>query len=98
MKMKKLQDMMKQAQRMQEQMEEEMRQSRFEASSGGGVVSVVIDGHKRLESVKIDPKAVDPEDLEILQDMIVAAVNEAGRKVDEKMASQLGGLTSGLLG
>ncbi len=98
MKMKKLQDMMKQAQRMQEQMEEEMRQSRFEASSGGGVVSVVIDGHKRLESVKIDPGVVDPEDVEMLQDMIVAAVNEAGRKVDEKMASQLGGLTSGLLG
>lgn len=98
MKMKKLQDMMKQAQRMQEQMEEEMRQSRFEASSGGGVVSVVIDGHKRLESVKIDPQVVDPEDVDILQDLIVAAVNEAGRKVDEKMASQLGGLTGGLLG
>ncbi len=75
-----------------------METQRIEASSGGGVVTVVLDGSKRLQSIRIDPEAVDPEDVEMLQDLIVAAVNEAGRKVDEVLSSQLGGLTGGLLG
>jgi DNA-binding YbaB/EbfC family protein len=97
MKMKKLQNLMQQAQQMQQQMEEEMRALRFEGSSGG-VVSVAMDGGKNLLSVKIDPEAVDPEDVEMLQDLIVAAVHDASAKIDEKLSAQLGGLTSGLLG
>jgi DNA-binding YbaB/EbfC family protein len=98
MKMKKLQSLMKQAQQMQEQLEAEMNQMRFHASSGGGVVEVEMDGKKNLLSVKIDPEAVDPEDVDILQDMIVAAVNEASKQVDDKLASQVGGLAGGLAG
>ena len=97
MKMKKLQEMMKQAQQMQSQMETQMNAMRFEATSGG-VVTVVLDGAKRVQSVKIDPEAVDPEDVEMLQDLIVTAINEAGRKVDEALSAQLGGLAGGLLG
>ncbi len=98
MKMKKLQEMMKQAQRMQEQMEADMRRMRFEATSGGGMVTVVIDGSKIVQSVKIKPEAVDPEDVEILQDMIVAAFNDASRQVDGAMSERLGGMAGGLLG
>ena len=61
-------------------------------------MTVVLDGSKRLQSIRIDPEAVDPEDVEMLQDLIMAAINEAGRKVDEVLSSQLGGLTGGLLG
>lgn len=98
MKMKKLQNMMKQAQAMQQQMEEEMRQMRVEAASGGGVVKVVVDGSKKLHSVKIAPEAVDPDDVEMLQDLILAAVNEANKQVDDKLSSQVGGLAGGMLG
>ncbi len=93
-----LRNLMKEAQRVQQKLETEMETQRIEASSGGGVVTVVLDGSKRLQSIRIDPEAVDPEDVEMLQDLIVAAVNEAGRKVDEVLSSQLGGLTGGLLG
>ncbi len=93
-----LKNLMKEAQRVQQKLETEMETQRIEASSGGGVVTVVLDGSKRLQSIRIDPEAVDPEDVEMLQDLIVAAVNEAGRKVDEVLSSQLGGLTGGLLG
>ena len=93
-----LKNLMKEAQRVQQKLETEMEAQRIEASSGGGVVTVVLDGSKRLQSIRIDPEAVDPEDVEMLQDLIVAAVNEAGRKVDEVLSSQLGGLTGGLLG
>ncbi len=98
MKMKKLQNMMKQAQQMQEQMEAEMLEMRFEASSGGGVVTVVMDGAKTVQSVTIDPEAVDPEDVEILQEMIMTAFNDASRQADEAAKSRLGGLAGGLLG
>ncbi|MGH9341824.1 MAG: YbaB/EbfC family nucleoid-associated protein [Acidobacteriota bacterium] len=94
---KKLQDMMKQAERMQQKLQEEMSQLRVEGSSGGGIVSVVMDGGKQLLSIEIKPEAVDPEDVEMLQDLILAAVSEAARKVDEAMNAQLGGLTGGLL-
>ena len=93
-----LRNLMKEAQKVQQKLETEMEAQRIEASSGGGVVTVVLDGSKRLQSIRIDPEAVDPEDVEMLQDLIVAAINEAGRKVDEVLSSQLGGLTGGLLG
>ena len=93
-----LKNLMKEAQRVQQKLETEMEAQRIEASSGGGVVTVVLDGSKRLQSIRIDPEAVDPEDVEMLQDLIVAAVNEAGRKVDAILSSQLGGLTGGLVG
>lgn len=98
MKMKKLQELMKQAQQMQEQLEADMNEMRFRASAGGGVVEVEMDGKKNLLSVKIDPEAVDPEDVEMLQDMLVVAVNDACKQVDDKLSSQVGGLAGGLLG
>lgn len=98
MKMKKLQNMMKQAQQAQEQIEREMREMRFEGSSGGGVVTVEMDGSKAVKSVRIKPEAVDPEDVEILQEMVMAAFNEASRQVDGAMSDRLGGLAGGLLG
>ena len=93
-----LKNLMKEAQRVQQKLEMEMETQRIEASSGGGVVTVVLDGAKRLQSIRIAPEAVDPEDVDMLQDLIVAAVNEAGRKVDEVLGSQFGGLTGGLFG
>ncbi len=96
--MKKLQEMMKQARSMQERLETEMNEARFEASSGGGLVRVVMDGKKRVETVEIDPQALDPEDAELLQDLIVKALNEAAAKADEKLKTQVSGLAGGLLG
>lgn len=95
---KDIQRLMKQAQEMQEKLHEEMAELRVEGSAGGGIVTVVMDGSKQLISVKINPEAVDPEDTEMLQDLVVAAVNEAGRKVEEKLNAQVGGLSGGLLG
>ena len=87
-----LQKMMKQAQQMQEKMQQEMDAMRVDASAGGGVVTVQMRGTKEVESLKIDPEAIKDGDVEMLQDMIVAAVNEAGRKVDEAMKGKLGGM------
>lgn len=93
-----LQKMMKQAQQMQEKMQKEMESLVVDASSGGGVVTVQMRGSKELEAIKIDPEAVKDGDVEMLQDLIVAAVNEAGRKVDEAMQGKLGSmLPPGLL-
>lgn len=93
-----IQQMMKQAQQMQEKMAKEMETMVVDASAGGGVVTVQMRGSKELESIKIAPEAVTDGDVEMLQDLIVAAVNEAGRKVDEAMQSKLGGmLPPGLL-
>ena len=89
---------MKQAQKMQEKLESQMGDLRIEATSGGGMVRVGMDGKKQLLSIAIEPESVDPEDVEMLQDLILAAVNEAGRKVDEALSEQLGGVTQGLLG
>src|ERR1043166_5392544 len=83
-----IQQMMKQAQAMQKEMEEMV----VDATAGGGVVTVQMRGTKEVESIKIDPEAVKDGDVEMLQDLIVAAVNEAGRKVDEAMKSKLGGM------
>ena len=87
-----LQKMMKQAQQMQEKMQQEMDQMRVDATAGGGVVTVQMRGTKEIESLKIDPEAIKDGDVEMLQDMIVAAVNEAGRKVAEAMKGKLGGM------
>jgi DNA-binding YbaB/EbfC family protein len=97
-KMKKLQEMMKQAQSMQERLETEMNEARFEGSSGGGLVRVVMDGKKRVETVEIDPQAQDPQDAELLQDLIVKAFNDAAAKADEQLKNQVSGLAGGLLG
>ena len=93
-----IQQMMKQAQAMQEKMAKEMDELRVEASSGGGVVSVVMRGNHEIEALKIDPEAIKEGDVEMLQDMIVAAINEANRKIEEAMKGKLGGmLPPGLL-
>ena len=86
--------MMKQAQKMQERMQEEIAQIRVEASAGGGMVSVKMDGHKNVMAVKIDPEVAG--DLEMLQDLVMAACNEAAKKVDEQSQSKAAGMLGGL--
>ena len=89
-------NMLKQAQKMQEElrrMQEELENSSFEATAGGGVVKAVANGKHELVSLTIDPEAVDPEDVEMLQDLVTAAVNEALRKVDEASSSGMSKLT-----
>ncbi len=88
--------MMRQAQQLQERMQQEMATIRVEGAAGGGMVTVVVNGHKQLQSLTIDPESVSKEDVEMLQDLIVAAVNDALRKVDEELKSKVGGLMSGL--
>jgi len=87
-----IQQMMKQAQVMQEKMAKEMEELRTEASVGGGIVTVEMKGNHEIVALKIDPEAVKEGDVEMLQDMIVAAINEANRKVDEAMKGKLGGM------
>ena len=92
-------NMIRQAQKMQQDMmkaQEELESKTYEAAAGGGVVSAVVSGKKELVSIAIDPEAVDPDDVEMLQDLIVAAVNEALRKATEDAASQMSRLTGGL--
>ena len=94
-------NLMKQAQKMQKQMAEQAKEfetKEFEASAGGGAVSVTVSGKRELTKVSIDPDAVDPEDVEMLQDMIMAAVNEALRKVEEANQAMMGKFTGGLGG
>jgi len=96
MKLKKIQNMMKQAQQMQEDLANKMEEMSFKKSVGGGVVEIEMNGAKKVLSVKIDPDVVDPDDVEMLQDLIVAAVNETAAEVDEQVSSQVAGLTGGL--
>ena len=94
-------NLMKQAQRMQRQMEEsqkELEVKEFTAKAGGGAVVATVFGNKTLKSVVISPDAVDPDDVEMLQDMIVAAVNEAMKQADEASGAMLGKMTGGLGG
>jgi nucleoid-associated protein EbfC len=84
--------MMKQAQQVQEKMQREMEEMRVEASAGGGVVSVTMKGNHEIISLKIEPEIVSENDLEMLQDMVVAAINEANRKCDEAMKGKLGAM------
>ena len=82
---------MKQAQQMQERLQKQMAELRIEATAGGGMVTVVVNGAKQIQSLKIDPEVVSKEDVEMLQDLILAAVNDAHRKVDEEMARRWAG-------
>ena len=89
-----MQSMMKQAQQMQEKMQEEIARIRVEASAGGGMVTVQMDGHKNVLGVKIDPEVAG--DVEMLQDMVLAACNEAAKKVDQESQSKMSGMLGGL--
>jgi len=92
-------NMIKQAQKMQQdmlRMQQELQEKEYQAASGGGVVSATVNGKHELRALTIDPEAVDPEDVEMLQDMIVAAVNEAMRAADADAASTMQSLTGGL--
>jgi hypothetical protein len=91
-----IQAMMKQAQEMQERLKKQMTELRVEATAGGGMVTVTVNGTKQLQSIKIDPEVVSRDDVEMLQDLIVAAVNDAGRKVDEQLGQSMSGLMGGL--
>jgi DNA-binding YbaB/EbfC family protein len=88
--------MMSQMKKMQEEMQQKMDSIRVEASAGGGVVTVQMNGNKKLLSVRIDPQAVKDGDVEMLQDLVQAAVNEGLRKVDDSLKGMLGGLAGGL--
>jgi DNA-binding YbaB/EbfC family protein len=91
--------MMQQAQKLQSQLlkaQEELANLTVEASSGGGAVTVVMNGQQAIQSVKISPEVVDPEDVEMLEDMVLSAVREAQVKAQELAAKQLGGLTGGM--
>ena len=91
-----MQQLMKQAQQMQEKLQKQMEATVVDATAGGGMVSIKMNGQKQLLSIQIDPEVFDAGDKDMLQDLIVAAVNEGIRKVDEALAGQLGGLTGGL--
>ncbi len=95
---RKMQEMMTAARQQAEQLQEKLRQTVVEASSGGGTVTVKMNGTKQVLAVTIDPEAVKSGDVEMLQDLVTAAVNEAGRKVDDAMQSSLGGMLGGLQG
>jgi hypothetical protein len=91
-----MQQMMKQAQQMQERLQKQMAEARVEGNAGGGMVTVIMNGAKQVQSLKIDPEVVSKEDVEMLQDLIVAALNDAHRKADEEMQRNMGGLMGGL--
>jgi nucleoid-associated protein EbfC len=91
-----MKQLMKQAQKMQEQLQKQMETTVVEASAGGGMVSVKMSGSKQLLSIQIEQEVFAGGDKEMLQDLVVAAVNEGIRKVDEALSGQLGGLTGGL--
>jgi DNA-binding YbaB/EbfC family protein len=91
-----VQQMMKQAQQMQARMQKQMEDMRVEATAGGGMVTVVMNGAKQVQSVKIDPEAVSKEDVEMLQDLILAALNDAHKKVDEGLQQAMGGMMGGM--
>ena len=93
-----IKQLMKQAQQMQDQMQRQMQALKVEGTSGGGMVKVEMSGSKELLTVTIDKEAVDPDDVEMLQDLVKAAVNEASRKVDDAMQSSLGAMGGGLPG
>jgi DNA-binding YbaB/EbfC family protein len=91
-----LQQLMSQAKQQYETLQKKMQETVVDASSGGGTVTVKMDGRKQLLSLKIDPEAVKSGDVEMLQDLITAAINEAARKIDQSMQSTVGGLLGGM--
>ncbi len=91
-----LQKMLKNAKEMQEKMQKEMQAMRVEGSSGGGMILLTMDGTKNIISLKIDPEVVNKDDVEMLQDLIIAAFNDANTKVEEEISQKLGGLGDAL--
>ena len=91
-----IQNMMKQAAQMQEKLQKQMAEMKVEATAGGGMVTVVMNGAKQIQSLKIDPEAVSKEDVEMLQDLILAAISDAQRKADEAMQQQMSGMMGGM--
>jgi DNA-binding YbaB/EbfC family protein len=96
--MSSMRQLMKQAQEMQQKLQRELAETVIEASVGGGMVTVKMNGHKQLIAVKIEKEAIDPEDPGILEDLILSAVNEAGRRLEETMQNKVGTLASSLPG
>lgn len=88
--------MMKQAQDMQARLQQQMADTRVEATAGGGMITVVMNGNKQVEKITIDPDVVSKDDVEMLQDLIVAALADAHRKAEEAMQKQVGGMLGGL--
>jgi hypothetical protein len=89
-------EMMEQARQMQEQMQKRMAETRIEATAGGGMVTVVVNGAKQLQSITIDPEVVSRDEVEMLQDLIVAAINDASRRVDEQLGQSMQNMLGGL--
>ncbi|TDI47105.1 MAG: YbaB/EbfC family nucleoid-associated protein [Acidobacteria bacterium] len=94
----KMNQIMKQAQALQEKFKKQLDELRVEATAGGGMVTVQMSGNKTVLGVTIDPEVVDKDDVEMLQDLVTAAVNEASRKVDEEAQSQLGSIAGNIPG
>ena len=93
---KKMKKMLAEAQRMQDQLQRDLTELRISATAGGGMVTATVNGQKELMELTIDPEAVDPTDVEMLQDLVVAAVNEAARRVDEEVQQKVGGMMGGM--
>jgi DNA-binding YbaB/EbfC family protein len=91
-----IQQMMKQAQQMQERLQKQMADLRVDGTAGGGMVTVTINGAKQVLKLTIDPEVVSKDDVEMLQDLIVAAISDAQRKADEELSKQMGGMMGGL--
>ena len=91
-----MQQIMKQVQQLQEQLQKQLDDLVVDASAGGGMVTVKMNGQKQLISVQVDPEVFTSKDVEMFQDLVLAAVNEAARMVDEQLSSRMGGITSGL--
>ncbi len=91
-----LQNMMKQAQEMQTRLQDEMLSLRVEGSAGGGMVTVTVSGDKKVHAIRIDPEVVSKDDVEMLQDLVVVAINDAHRRVDEELGRRMSGMMGGL--
>ncbi len=91
-----IQKMMQQAQQMQENLQRQLKRTKVEATAGGGMVTVVMNGVKEIQSLTIDPEVVSRDDVEMLQDLIVAAITDAQRRVDALVSQQMGGMMGGL--
>ena len=88
--------MMQQAKQMQDRLQKQMAEMVVEGAAGGGMVTVKVNGHKGMLAIKIDPEAVSKDDVEMLQDLVLAAINDAHRKVDEALSQQMSGLMGGM--
>ncbi len=89
-------DLMKQAQQMQENLQQQLKRTKVEATAGGGMVTVVMNGVKEIQTLTIDPEVVSRDDVEMLQDLIVAAISDAQRRADDLVSQQMGGMMGGL--